>query len=145
MLLCAGVTTHGKRQRTEAANRNRSAALEAETVPAGIEPGNRVVDSDDSGRPHFKQREFESCMDIGVRAFGLIDYIVGSIGPAVTNAVINVALQPGLLCDERVSQFRCPSPFVLNHALSPQGIPPLQHSKDKDHDCNDEEQMNQPA
>jgi hypothetical protein len=86
------VATHGKRQRAETANRDRPIALEAETVPARIEPGDRVVDPVEGGRSHFEQREFQSSVHIGVRAFGLIDHLVGSIHPAVANAVIDVAL-----------------------------------------------------
>jgi hypothetical protein len=139
------VATHGKRQRTEPANRNRPATLEAETVPAGIEPGDRVVDSAESGRSHFEQREFQSSVNIGVRVFGLIDDLGGSIRPAVANAVIDVALQSGLLCEERFPEFRRPSHFVLNQVLSPQGIPSLNDPNEEDDDGNDQEHVNQSA
>jgi hypothetical protein len=112
------VAAHGKWQRTEPANRDRSAALKAETVPAGIEPGDRVVDPDESGRLYFEQREFQPLVDIGVRVFDLIDDLGGSIGPAVANAVMNVALQSGLLFAERCPQLRCPSPFVASHKIA---------------------------
>jgi hypothetical protein len=48
------VAAHGKWQRPEPPNRDRPAALEAETVPAGIETGDRVVDPDERGRSHFE-------------------------------------------------------------------------------------------
>jgi len=139
------VATHGKWQRTEPANRDRPATLEAETVSAGIEPGDRVVDPDESGRAHFEQREFQCYVNIGMSVFDLIDDLGGSIGPAVANAVINVALQLCLLRAERFSQFRCPGASVLSHGLSPQGISPLNDPNEEDDDCNEQEHVNQSA
>jgi len=112
------VATHGKWQRPEPANRDRPAALETETVPAGIEPGDRIVNADESRRAHFDQRELQCDVDIGVRAFSLIDYLVGSIRPAVAHAVLNIALRSGLELAECVSQFRGPNGVVGSHRIS---------------------------
>jgi hypothetical protein len=116
------VATHGKWQRTEPANRDRPAALETETVPAGIEPGDRVVNAHESRRAHFDQRELQCDVDIGVRAFSLIDHFVGSVRPAVAHAVLKVALRSGFEFAERVSKFRGPEGVVGRHSsviLSP--------------------------
>jgi hypothetical protein len=113
------VAAHGKRQRPEPPNRDRPAALEAETVPACIETSDRVVDADESGRAHFDQREFQCDVDIGVGSFSLIDHLKGSIGPAVAHAIVNVALQPGFEFTERASQFGCPNRVVATHKVAP--------------------------
>ena len=112
------MAAHGKWQCTEPANRDRPATLEAETVPAGIEPGDRVVNALERRRAHFDQREIQRDVDIGVRAFGLIDHFVRSIRPAVAHAVLNVALQAGFEFAERVSKFHGPCCVVATHKVA---------------------------
>ena len=71
---------------------NRASAFETGAVLVGVEPNERFIDAGERLRPHLEQGQLDILLNVGVRTFEVITYLLRSVRAPVANATLNVVL-----------------------------------------------------
>lgn len=114
----AAGAAHRKRQRAQPPVRDLALALETGAVLAGVEPDERLVETDQRLRPHLEQRQRDVALHVRVGMLDVVSTLAQPVGAPLADASLDLVLQLAAALGEEQLQV-CASCGGVSHVRTP--------------------------